>query len=47
MVDQMSNAEAAAEGAILGLWTFQEFRNNEDREIEPKVHLYDASNADS
>ncbi|XP_073975377.1 cytosol aminopeptidase-like [Rhodnius prolixus] len=47
VVDQMSNAEAAAEGAILGLWTFQEFRNNEDREIEPKVHLYDASNADS
>uniref|UniRef100_A0A0A9XYX6 Cytosol aminopeptidase n=1 Tax=Lygus hesperus TaxID=30085 RepID=A0A0A9XYX6_LYGHE len=40
MVEEFTNAEAAAEGAILGLWRFEEFRNEEERETRPKVALY-------
>ncbi|XP_014261614.1 cytosol aminopeptidase-like [Cimex lectularius] len=40
MVEGFTNEEAAAEGAILGLWRFQEFRNEEERDVRPKVALY-------
>ncbi|CAA9993143.1 unnamed protein product, partial [Nesidiocoris tenuis] len=47
LVEEFTNGEAAAEGAILGLWRFEEFRNEEERETRPKVALYgDNANKD-
>lgn len=40
MVEGFTNPEAAAEGSILGLWRFEEFKNEDDRETRPKVALY-------
>ncbi|XP_034943968.1 cytosol aminopeptidase-like isoform X2 [Chelonus insularis] len=39
-VEAMGNAEAAAEGAVLGTWFFQEFKNPSKQKVLPKVQLY-------
>uniref|UniRef100_A0A0C9QXT8 LAP3_1 protein n=1 Tax=Fopius arisanus TaxID=64838 RepID=A0A0C9QXT8_9HYME len=39
-VDSMGDAEAAAEGAILSTWIFQEFKNRANKKKLPTVSLY-------
>ncbi|KAG8321532.1 hypothetical protein J6590_045597 [Homalodisca vitripennis] len=40
-VDHMLDGEAAAEGATLGVWLEQQFKNYEDQLTESKVFLYE------
>ncbi|KAL1122419.1 hypothetical protein AAG570_002750, partial [Ranatra chinensis] len=45
-VEGFTNAEAAAEGATLGVWKYQELKDPPDRLIIPKLELYDSEDAD-
>ncbi|XP_063977725.1 cytosol aminopeptidase-like isoform X2 [Diachasmimorpha longicaudata] len=46
-VEPMGNAEAAAEGAILSTWVFQEFKNKAKKKKLPNVSLYGTEEQDS
>lgn len=40
-LESFGNAEAAAEGAALALWQFQEYKERPKRILKPKIQLYD------
>jgi hypothetical protein len=40
LLEGMGHPEAAAEGATLGLWLFQEFKNKNKQKKIPQVELY-------
>ncbi|XP_037932299.1 cytosol aminopeptidase-like, partial [Teleopsis dalmanni] len=46
-IDSMEYPEQAAEGASLGIWRYQEYRNKKDREGLPKLELYDSPDVDA
>ena len=39
-VEEFTNAEAAAEGAALGVWRYQEWKAAEDRATVAAIDLY-------
>lgn len=44
LLEGMGNPEAAAEGATLGLWLYQRFKNKEKQKKAPEVELYGGEN---
>lgn len=46
-VEPFENAEAAAEGAGLAIWQYQDMRNPADHKPNPKLELYESSDIDS
>ncbi|KDR15938.1 hypothetical protein L798_09865, partial [Zootermopsis nevadensis] len=45
LLEGMGKPEAAAEGATLGLWLFQEFKNKDKQKKIPQLELYGEENA--
>lgn len=43
-VEDLGDAEAAAEGATLGVWKYQENKHKEKQTKIPAVHFYNDSN---
>jgi hypothetical protein len=46
LLEGMGHPEAAAEGATLGLWIFQEFKNKDKQKKVPQVELYEEKNVE-
>lgn len=46
LLEGMGKPEAAAEGATLGLWLFQEFKNKDKQKKIPQLELYGEENAE-
>lgn len=46
LLEGMGKPEAAAEGATLGLWLFQEFKNKDKQKKAPQVELYGGENSE-
>jgi len=46
LLEGMGNPEAAAEGATLGLWLFQEFKDKDKQKKVPQVELYGEENVE-
>lgn len=44
LLDGMGNPEAAAEGATLGLWLYQDFKNKQKQKVAPEIELCDSEN---
>ncbi|XP_014274959.1 cytosol aminopeptidase [Halyomorpha halys] len=40
-VEGFTNTEASAEGSLLSVWKYQDWRNKDDQEPAPKIELYD------
>lgn len=46
LLEGMGHPEAAAEGATLGLWLFQEFKNKDKQKKVLQVELYGEENVE-
>lgn len=46
-VDPMEYAEQAAEGSALGIWRYQDNKRKQDRELIPKLELYESPDVDA
>ncbi|BET01986.1 manganese ion Hypothetical protein [Nesidiocoris tenuis] len=46
-IEEFTNAEAAAEGAALGVWRYQEWKNTEDRATVAAIDLYGSEERDA
>jgi hypothetical protein len=42
LVEGFTNAESGAEGAALGVWKFQEYKNKDDQSNNVKLDLYES-----
>jgi hypothetical protein len=46
LLEGMGHPDAAAEGATLGLWLFQEFKNKDKQKKAPQVEFYGEENVE-